>query len=202
MKRRNVLHFLAISGLALCTLPVQAIAAESERKMPTVLETIKTRRSIRAFTPEAVSDADVKTLLEAAMQAPTAAGQQPWEFVLIRNKEALKKVGSINKYAFYAQKAPLGILICLNQDKEKIKGMGVLDVAMSAENLMLAATGLGLGSTFTGIYPEEDRIKGFQELCNLPPQIIPIGLIVIGHPQSPKEAASRFNESAIHQEKW
>lgn len=169
-----------------------------------IFTAIDTRRSIRAFTSEPVSDEAIQQMLKAAMMAPSAANEQPWEFVVIREKEILDHIGDINHYATYAAKAPLAILVCLNKNKEKIMGMGIIDVSMSAENLLLAATGLQLGAVFTGIYPLKERMDKFAELFNLPDHILPIGLIIIGHPlhKEIKMEPGRFNPQAIHYGKW
>lgn len=183
--------------------PTFVFAADD--KADPVMNVIKTRRSIRDFSGEPVSDKDIQTILEAAMFAPSAANEQPWDFIVIQDTNTLNKVGAINHYASYAKDAPVSILVCLNEDKEKIKGMGIIDVSMSAQNLMLAARDLGLGSVFTGIYPMQDRMKAFQELVGLPTNVLPIGLVVIGHPADPaqeKEVTDRFKTTNIHKEKW
>lgn len=188
-------------------LPALALAAPSLAAAQGGMDAItalKTRHSVRAYTDEPVSDDDIRTMLEAAMQAPSAANEQPWEFVVIRDKATLAKVGSLNPYATYAADAPAAILVCLNREREKIGGMGILDVAMSAENLMLAARALGLGSVFTGIYPMQERIQGFQKLSGLPDAVIPVGLVVIGHPDELKgrPVAARYRPESVHMEKW
>lgn len=201
--RRNLLLGCGAAACMALFPALDAKSAEASGEMP-LFRALKTRRSVRAYTDEPVSEGDIDEMLKAAMDAPSAANEQPWEFVVIRNKDTLAGAGKINKYASFAARAPLAILVCLNERKEKEKGMGVLDVGMSAENLLLAAHGLGLGAVFTGIYPIEERIKGFQRLCGLPDYVIPLGLVVIGHPQIKglREAEDRYNKAAIHQEKW
>lgn len=205
--RRSFLRVASVASIAAAAaaaLPAMAAGADSPQPMDAITA-LKTRHSIRSYTPQPVSEEDLQLILQAAMQAPSAANQQPWDLVVIRNKDTLAKVGDINHYAAYASKAPLAILVCLNLGKEKdvTKGMGIIDVSLCAENILLAAHALGLGAVFTGIYPEKDRIAGFQKLLELPDDVIPIGLIVIGHPMmSIKKAEDRFNKSAVHMEKW
>ncbi|MDE7370967.1 MAG: nitroreductase family protein [Desulfovibrio sp.] len=169
-----------------------------------VLTALETRRSVRAYTHEPVSDKDLDTLLAAAQLAPSAANEQPWDFVVIRDPKTLAKVGDINPYASFAAKAPAAILVCLDTEKEDIPGMGILDVAMSAENLLLAAHGIGLGAVFTGIYPMVDRMEGFTKLLDMPENIIPVGLIVLGHPAIPglRTAEDRVKPENVHWENW
>lgn len=201
--RRKFIGAMTLGAAGALAVPLAARAAQSETPSMDVLKAIKIRRSVRAYESRPVPDTALNTILEAAMMAPSAANEQPWEFVIIHDKNILTKVGEINQYASYAKKAPLAILVCLNENKEKIKGMGIIDVSMCAQNLMLAARGLGIGSVFTGIYPEKDRIEKFQKLAALPAGVIPIGLIVLGYPEIPGEhTADRFNQAAIHNDKW
>lgn len=201
--RRNFIRAMAAGVASAACFPLAANAGTPEAAPMDVFKAIKTRRSVRAYADKPVTDADLHTILEAAMLAPSAANEQPWEFVVIRDKNILDKIGEINQYASYAKKAPVSILVCLNENKEKIKGMGIIDVSMCAQNLMLAARGLGIGSVFTGIYPEKDRMDKFQKLVGLPADIIPIGLIVLGYPAITGEhTVDRFNKAAIHDNKW
>lgn len=204
--RRAFLQLAAIAsiGAAAAALPARAAEADASKAMD-ALTALKTRHSVRSYTSQPVSEEDLQLILQAAMQAPSAANEQPWELVVIRNKDTLAKAGEINHYAAFASKAPLAILVCLNQGKEKevTRGMGIIDVSLCAENILLAAHALGLGAVFTGIYPEKDRMTGFQKLLELPEDVLPIGLIVIGHPMmNIKKADERFNPKAVHMEKW
>lgn len=207
--RRAFLARTALAAACAVSAPSLALAAEAEA-VPTpekpldVLTALKTRRSVRAYTHEPVSDKDLDTVLAAAQLAPSAANEQPWDFVVIRDPKTLAKVGDINHYASYAARAPVAILVCLDTEKEDIPGMGILDVAMSAENLLLAAHGIGLGAVFTGIYPMVDRMEGFRKLLDMPENIIPVGLIVLGHPAIPglRTAEDRVKPENVHWENW
>lgn len=206
---RSALGTALAASCALSAAPL-ALAAETAPKPGTpdspldVLTALKTRRSVRAYTHEPVSDKDINTVLAAAQLAPSAANEQPWDFVVIRDPKTLAAVGDINQYAAYAARAPVAILVCLDTEKEDIPGMGILDVAMSAENLLLAAHGIGLGGVFTGIYPMMDRMEGFRKLLDMPENIIPVGLIVLGHPAIPglRTAEDRVKPANVHWENW
>lgn len=200
MQRRALIQ-MAILGAGSLLLPDMSRAADSAAY--NLIDMIKSRRSVRAYTDEPISDSDLKTILECGMLAPSAANEQPWEFVVINDKSILDKIGSINHYASFASKAPLAILACLNLQKEKEKGMGVLDIACACENMLLAAHALSLGGVFTGIYPYKDRIEGFQKLVNLPSTVEPISLLVFGHPKmNSKRAPDRYQEDDVHFNVW
>ena len=76
------------------------------------LETLFTRRSIRKYTDQPVADADVQTMLKAAMLAPSANNKQPWHFIVVKQPEHLKAVAEMHPYGKMAAQAPLAIIVC------------------------------------------------------------------------------------------
>ena len=167
-----------------------------------ILEAIRARRSIRKFTDEDVSDAQLKNILEAAMMAPSAGNAQPWQFIVIRRKEHLAKVSKVHPYVGMAAKAPLAILVCGDLSLEKFNGFWVQDCAAATQNLLLACHGLGLGAVWTGVHPLQERETAFRELLNLPETVVPLALVVVGHPDQRLGASSRYKEDRIHHEGW
>lgn len=163
-----------------------------------------TRRSVRQFDKERdVAQSDVEDLLKIAMYAPSAHNNQPWEFVVVTDKEMKEKIAAVHPYAKFIQDAPLAIVVCGNI-KEAYEGdYWVLDTSAAIENLLLACHGRGLGACWCGIYPNEERMQAFAELLNLPEHIKPNGLIVIGYPAKiPPQPKDRFNPKKVHYNKW
>lgn len=146
-------------------------------------EAIHTRRSIRAFTDEPVTDEEITRLISAAMMAPSAGNQRPWQFIITRDKARLHAVTTINPYAGMADKTDLGILVCGDTSLEKYPGFWVQDCSAAIQNLLLAAHDQGLGAVWTGIHPLEERVTGFKDLFNLPDHVIPLAFIPLGHPK-------------------
>ena len=167
-----------------------------------VLEAIRTRRSIRKYIDKPVPQDLVQKLLAAAMQAPSARNQQPWQFVVIEDKSTLAKVPEIMPNAAMASKAPLAILICGDLDLEKSPGYWVVDCAAAMENLLLAAHALGLGAVWTGVYPRQQRMEGLGQLVGLPKNVIAHSLVVLGYPDEQVQAADRYRQERVHQERW
>ena len=166
------------------------------------LEAIMTRRSIRKYTDQPVSDELIEKLLEAAMMAPSAGNQQPWQFVVVQDKVTLSKIKDFHPYAGMAAKAPLGILVCGDTSLEKYPGFWVQDCSAAIQNLLLAAHAEGLGAVWTGIYPEMDRVEGCRKIFSLPENIIPLAFIPIGYPDQNPSSKSRFQAERVHKEKW
>lgn len=166
------------------------------------LECLHTRRSTRQYTDEPVSEENIRTMLDAAMAAPSAGNAQPWHFIVVRGKNMLDKITSIHPHAAMAARAPLAILLCGNLAEEKYKGFWVQDCSAATQNLLLAANALGLGAVWAGVYPVEERVAVFKELFALPGPVVPLSLVVIGHRQGEPARQSRYNAAKVHLEKW
>lgn len=167
-----------------------------------VFEAVHHRRSIRKYTDAPVSDETVETLLKAAMSAPSAGNAQPWQFVVITDREILNRVPDVHPYAAMAKQAPVGILICGDLRLEKYPGNWVADCSAATQNLLLAAHASGLGAVWTGVYPQQDRIEGFRKLLGLPDQVIPLAFVPVGYPDQRLMPEDRFRKDRIHRNGW
>lgn len=167
-----------------------------------ILTAIHTRRSIRVFTNAPVSEDALKILLDAAMIAPSAGNAQPWRFVVVDDPALLAKVPSIHPYAAMVPKAPLAVLVCGDTTAEKHQGFWVQDCSAAIQNMLLAAMSLGLGTVWTGIHPVQDRVEAFQQLFKLPASLMPLGLVVIGHPAAEASRKSRYDAGKVRRNAW
>lgn len=198
--RRGVLGILALAASA-ALLPVRALAKAADPAMG-VLEAIKTRRSVRAYTGEPVDDAVLHEILACGMQAPSACNEQPWQFVVVRDKGLLAKVGEINPYATFATDAAFAILVCGDLRLDKCGGYWVQDCSNAAMNMLLAAHSLGLGAVWTGIYPLEERVNGFRKLFGAPGEVTPMALLIMGRPADRPRPEDRFKAERVHTDRW
>lgn len=167
-----------------------------------VLEAIFTRRSIRKFTGEPVREKELKEILKAGFQAPSAHNIHPREYIVVRNKEIIDKIVQFHKYAKMLPNAGCGIVVCGDKSKQSEMGFLVEDCSASIQNMLLAAHGLGLGAVWCGIYSREELIKAAKETLNLPEHIIPIGLVVVGVKDEERHPIDRYDESKVHFDKW
>lgn len=167
-----------------------------------LLEGLYTRRSVRKFTEEAVSDSDIHVLLKSAMLAPSAKNQQPWHFIVVKEKAMRDKLAAASPYTGMAAHAPLVVVICGDTANEKAPGFWVQDCSAAAENLLLAARALNLGSVWCGIYPEKERMQALATILGLPDKVLPLNMICIGHTEMQFKEADRFNPERVHHEKW
>ncbi len=166
------------------------------------MQNILTRRSIRKFKSNHVTDEMINLILKAAMAAPSAANKQTWEFIIIKDRKILDSIPEIHPYSKMTQEAPVAILVCGNTQRADARGFWVQDCAAASQNILLAANSLGLGSVWCGVYPVEDLVKSFKEIFNLPEYIYPVSFIPIGFPAEEKPPSERYDKNKIHHEKW
>ncbi len=167
-----------------------------------ILEAIFTRRSIRKFTGEPVSDKELETVLKAGFQAPSAHNLQPWEFVIIKDKTTFEKIAKFHPYAKMLLKAEVCIIICGDNQRQTTTGFLTEDCSAAIENMLLAAHGVGLGAVWCGLYPVPHLTKEMSAICMLPDYIIPVGMIVLGHKGEDRECEDRYHEGKLHYEAW
>lgn len=166
------------------------------------LEAIQTRRSVRKYEDKEVDDWVVQQLLTAAMSAPSAANQQPWEFVVIKDRTMLDAVPSFSPFARMVTHAPLGILVCGDTRNAILSQFWVQDCAAATQNLLIAAHALGLGAVWTGVYPMEQQTAGFTKHCKLPEGVVPLAFVVVGYPAEIPSQPHRFDPNRIHTNAW
>jgi len=164
------------------------------------IETIMTRTSIRSFTDKAVSADTVEMLLRAGMAAPTAVNKQPWHFVVINDRAKLDELGGNGRQSQMWQECTLAIAVCGNMDKAlegPAQAFWVQDCSAATENILLAAKSLGLGAVWTGCYPMEERVTNVSQVLNLPENIIPLCVIVMGYPNEQPEPKDKWKPENV-----
>ena len=165
-----------------------------------LIKTIFSRRSIRKYTNKPVSEEDITIILKAAMAAPSASNLKPWHFIVITNRQTMDTLADIHPYGKMLFQAPLCIAVC--GDKTISTQYWVQDCSAATENILLAATSLGLGSVWLGVYPRNERVKPLSKILKLPETIVPLNLISIGYPDEDKEPRTQYNELQVHREYW
>src|SRR5512137_28531 len=137
--------------------------------MAEVLNVIYTRRSVREFTEETVTDEQVEMVLKAAMAAPSAQDLRPWHFIAVRKRKLLDKLAGVHKYAHPLEQASVAIIVC--GDEEVSERHWVEDTCVATQNLLLAATALGLGGVWISLYPKSKHQEYVRELLNIPKHV-------------------------------
>ena len=167
------------------------------------MEEINIRRSIRKFKDQAVEPEKIDKLLRAAMQAPSAANQQPWEFIVVQDKENLKKVAETSPYAKPVSGSAVTIVLLADESIMKVPTGWEQDMSAAAENLLLEAVHLGLGGLWCGVATSDVVTENVYRMFALPDHIKPFALISVGYPDGQKnEFVDRYRADRVHYEKW
>jgi Nitroreductase len=166
------------------------------------MEALYTRRSVRKYKNQSIPLEIIEEAVKAAMYAPSARNQQPWEFIIVDKREYLDAVPEFSPHAAMSKGAPAGILMCFNKEHETAEGFFPQDLGASAQNLLLALHANGLGAVWTGVYPREDRVTGFVKMFNLPKNVIPYAFIITGYPEKETETVNRYKAERVHYNKW
>lgn len=182
------------------------LMGQEEIRGKEVLKNIKTRASVRAFSEKKINVERVSmTLLDAAMAAPSAMNKQPWEFIVIEDKDLLKVMSEQFPNASSLSSAAFAVVVCGNL-KKAIEGEGsefwVQDCSAATENLLLAAHSMGLGAVWCGIYPSKERTERLSAFLNLPESVIPLNIIPIGYPEKRVEPKEKFKKENIFWNKY
>lgn len=166
------------------------------------IDAILNRRSIRSYTGRIVSGDLVTQLLRAAMAAPSAGNQQPWHFVVVRDRPTLVEIAGSSPYAAMAGTADVVVVVCADLSSERHEGFWVQDCSAATENILVTAEALGLGAVWLGVYPVEDRVLRLRAILGLPEHVVPLSAVSIGYPATHPGPADRFDSKRIHLEHW
>ena len=163
------------------------------------LNVIFSRRSIRRYTAELVSEADIASLLEAGMAAPSASNGKPWHFVVVTDQKKLKALADAHPYGKMTAGAALAIAVC---GDPAISGWWVQDCSAATENILVAAAGLGLGAVWLGCHGRPEREQVIRDVLGIPQDVHVLSLLPIGHPAEEKEARTQYDPARVHADQW
>jgi len=166
------------------------------------IDGILTRRSIRKYTNKSIPDEVIKELLEAGVSAPSAGNQQPWQFIIIDNREVLDEASQVLPNGKLLKDANKAILVCGDLNLETHKGYWPIDCSAATQNILLAAHAKGLGACWLGVYPREERVENLKKLFKTPEHIIPFSVISLGFPDEESKKVDRYDDSKIHKNTW
>jgi len=177
-----------------------------------VFEAILARRSVRAYGPQALERATIQTLLEAVVRAPTAMHEEPWAFAVVQDKQVLEKLSDRAKPIFVeearrrqAQSGGHSFEIFSRPDFNIFYDAGTLivicakplgpfvsaDCWLGAENLMLAACSMGLGTCVIGSALTALNIPEVKTQLGIAAEFSAVAPIIVGVPQGATAATSR-----------
>ena len=172
-----------------------------------MIDLLRSRRSIRTFTPEPVSAECVEIIIEAALRAPTSRGINPWEFIVVDDPELLAGLSRAKQHGSeFLKAAPLAVVVCADSTRSDV---WVEDCSIAAIIIQLTALSLGLGSCWAQIrkrqHDKERSAESYlQELLGLPEHVAVEAVIGIGHPAEKKRplAAGALQREKVRHNRW
>jgi len=167
-------------------------------------EAILSRRSVRKYQDRPIEDEVTEKLIRAGAAAPSAHNEQPWHFVVIKDRTILDEIPKFHPYAKMLSEAPVALAICADHELEKdpTAGYWIQDCSAATQNILLAAHALGLGACWLGIHPREKRKEALRKLLHLPESVEAFSVIALGYPAQDKKPGARFTPDRIHTNQW
>lgn len=175
--------------------------------MSTVEEAIRTKRAVRNFTGQPLPDEVIQAILNAGRRAQSSKNSQPWSFVVVRDRETLKRLSECGTYAGHLAGAAMGIVLVaqgepLAPDAAERQGWIMFDLGQAAANMQLAAWELGVGSCIATIY-EPERARA---ILGVPAEMACDVALSFGYPTAEQRPSQRRGraplEQIVHQERW
>ena len=170
------------------------------------IQNIMRRVSVRQFSDREISQDALRTILEAGMAGPSCVNSRDWSFIVVQDKQMLNKMADANgRPAQPLRGAKLGILICgdLERSFQGAPDYWVIDGSIAAQNMILAANAMGIGSVWLGTWPQMDRVKAQAALFGLPETQVPHSIIAFGYPlENTTKEKLLWEEDRVHFEKW
>lgn len=180
--------------------------------MNPVIQQLKERKSVRVFTDRQIGSAEVSAILEAAVNAPTAGNQQLYTILHITDPQLKAQLAESCDHQPFIAKAPLVLVFCADCRKwynafleygcdPRKPGVGDLMLAVSdtniaAQNAVVAAQSLGIGSCYIGDIMENAETQ--RQILSLPPYVFPAAMVVFGYPTQQQLERPKPPRSPMH----
>ena len=156
------------------------------------------RISVRKYEEKPVEQEKIDQILRAAMAAPSAGNQQPWEYYVVRDRETIRKLAACSQYSGCAANAPAVIVPCLKTEGLRFPELGEIDLAITTENILLEITSLGLGGVWLAVAPFEDRIAAADRALGIGDHLHAFALVPVGYPAEDRPQQDRYDTARIH----
>ncbi|MBR0208803.1 MAG: nitroreductase family protein [Oscillospiraceae bacterium] len=155
------------------------------------------RISVRRYQDRPVEKEKILALLRAAMAAPSAGNQQPWEFYVVTDREKIRALSEVTPYSHYAAQAPV-VIVPVYREAIKAPSYALIDMSIAMENLWLSCAELGLGGVWMGIAPQENCMSAVEKILQIPQGLRAFALFPLGYPAETRPQQDRYDESRIH----
>jgi nitroreductase len=160
------------------------------------IEALKTRRSIRAYTAEAVARNVIEEMVDCARLAATARNDQPWEFVVVTEREALGRIAGLADYGKFIADAAACVVVLCKDTKYYLE-----DGSAASQNMLLAATAHGLGACWVA-GDKKPYAETIRKLVGAPEGYKVVSLVPFGYPAESPKTRKRPLAEVLHWEKF
>lgn len=168
------------------------------------LEAIYTRRSVRRYTGEAIDRELLEKVVRAGLYAPSARNNQPWEFLIVTDREKLAALSRIRPYWSMLSGAAACVIVlnCRAGYTSPTIAFSEQDCSAAAENILLAAHGAGLGGVWLGLHPLEEEQQKVRQMFAIAEDIDPFAVLSLGRPAAAVTAEKKIGEGKLHWETY
>ena len=157
--------------------------------MSTIIDTIKSRRSVRDFTDDPVSKDNINIILDAGRWAPSGLNNQPWRYIVVQERDTIEQVATCTHYGNVVLGAPLLIAVFLDHDAGYNYVKDVQATGASIQNMLLACCGLELGAVWLGeILNRKEKVNS---ILDAPDSLELMAVIAVGHPVEKERTSTR-----------
>ncbi len=161
------------------------------------MNSIYHRISVRKFEQRPVEPEKTEALLRAAMQAPSAGDQQPWEFYVVTDRAKLEALSKVGPYAGCTKDAPAAIVSAYRKACWA-PAYAQIDLSIAMQNLWLETDSQGLGGVWLGIAPLEERMREVEQILGIPETLRAFAIFPYGYPAESRSQEDRFDPARIH----
>lgn len=164
------------------------------------LHPIFARRSVRVFRDDPIDDALLRDILEAGMAAPSAMALDPWQFYVVRAEATRKALANAFVNGQMLRTAQAAIVVVGDSERVYDRALSYLlqDCSAAIENMLLAASMLGLGGCWVSGHPSEERMGSLRTMLKLDATLMPIAIVALGWPGENPEPRTRYRDDAVH----
>ncbi len=154
-----------------------------------IIDIIKSRRSVRKFTPEPVADEIIEKILEAGRWAPSGLNNQPWRFGVVTDAGLKEEISKLTHYANIVLAAQVLIAVFLDTEKSYHREKDIQGIGACLQNMLLETHSLGLGAVWLGeIIKSNEEIK---RLLGLGKELELMAVVALGHPDEKPKSVKR-----------
>jgi nitroreductase len=157
---------------------------------------LKERRSVRRYQDKMIPQSIIRDIIDCGRLAATANNRQPWEFIVVTDKQVLKEISSYATYGKFIAQAAACILVLGLRDYRFI----VEDCSAATQNIMVAAKAHGIGSCWVAGYGKD--YSDIERLLGVPSEYVTVALVPIGYPADDPQIDKRSIDDVLHWERF